>query len=143
MSALSRREFFLGSADKFFSKKNLKNSIEIKKIEKPEVVIGKVYDFPIGKKKLFQDLDIEIESFAEGLRARAIDTTQEVNKQIFYAIKQIFYAIKSNHLGELIVNRSEVWPAELVFSILKFEPETFDSTAVEPKSFDLKQEDRK
>jgi|GEM_PF-6121762 len=48
MSALSRRELFTGSLKKAAGKNILNDH---KKIENPEVVIGKIVDFPVGKKK--------------------------------------------------------------------------------------------
>lgn len=103
MSNLSRRDFFT------FNKK--------KKIENPEVVIGKIADFPVGKNKLIEEFRLTIESFSEGLRARLNNSNENT-----------FYAIKANQTGELVVNRSENWPAELVFSILTYEPTSFDSS---------------
>lgn len=109
MSSLSRREFFIGNLAKKFHANE--------KVEKPEVVIGKIADFPIGEKKLLEKYQLTVESFSEGLRARSSS----------FSGKDKFYSIKANQLGELIVDRSKSWPAELVFSILTYEPTDFDS----------------
>lgn len=103
MSSLSRRDFFIGNKNK--------------KFENPEVVIGKIADFPVGEKKLIEEFRLTIESFSQGLRARLNNSKENT-----------FYAIKANQTGEIIVNRSENWPAELVFSILTYEPTSFDSS---------------
>lgn len=109
MSSLSRREFFMGNlVKKFYADE---------KIENPEVIIGKIADFPIGEKKLLEKYQLTVESFSEGLRVRSN----------CFNSKGKFYSIKANQSGELIVDRSKSWPAELVFSILTYEPTDFDS----------------
>ena len=110
MSSFNRREFFLRNP--------VKNFDATEKIENSEVIIGKIADFPVGEKKLFEKFQLTVESFSEGLRARSSHNSCQ-NK---------FYSIKANQSGELIVNQSENWPAELVFSILTYGPVDFDSS---------------
>lgn len=111
MSSLTRRGFFLRHTLKT---PDAPDAIE--KNKNSEVVIGKIADFPVGKKKKLERFHLTIESFPEGLRARSNHSNSQ-NK---------FYSIKANQFGELIVNQSEDWPAQLVFSILKLGPDDFD-----------------
>ncbi len=99
MTEMSRRDFFL----KTFKKK-----------EQPEIIIGKIFDFPIGEKKILDNGRLIVESFPEGLRAQSSEDQKK------------FYPIKTNHIGELVVNRAEVWPSGKVFSILTNEPTFLD-----------------
>lgn len=109
MKTLSRREFFLKAIAKdgnLQSKKNIKNS---------EVIVGRIADFPVGEKKILTSLQVVIESFSEGLRAQSIKDDSQ------------FYSIKSNQTGELIVNYTEIWPANQAFSILTNSATYFDT----------------
>ncbi len=115
MSTLSRRAFFVG--------KYIGKPAKIVKSENPEVMVGKIADFPVGEKKLLEKFQLVMESFSEGLRARANsnDNSNENNN------KNKFFAIKVNQSGELVVNRSEYWLETQVFSILTYGPTSFDT----------------
>lgn len=109
MTSISRRDFFL---------KALRNSGERQSqepIANPEVVIGRLVDFPVGTKKVLTPFQMVIESLPEGLRAQSVENDHK------------FYSIKSNQVGELVVNRMDIWPASQVFSILTNEPAYFDA----------------
>ena len=115
MTAMSRRDFFL---------KALVNSEERQMpepIENPEVVVGRVVDFPVGAKRVLMPCQVLVESLPEGLRAQSLENDRK------------FYSIKSNQIGELVVNRRDIWPASQVFSILTNEPTYFD-TSTEDRS---------
>jgi hypothetical protein len=108
MTTLSRRDFFLGP----FSR-TLKNQ-ETEPVGNFEVVVGRIFDFPIGKKKLLISFELEIESFPEGIRAQSTEKERR------------YYSIKTNQIGELVVNRREIWSASQVFSLLTNEPVSLD-----------------
>lgn len=91
MTDMSRRDFFTKS---------------FRKAENPEVIIGKISDFPVGKEKVLEKFKIVVESLPEGLKARS---TEDNNN---------FYSIKTNQVGELVVNRAEDWSPSHAFSIL-------------------------
>jgi hypothetical protein len=101
MTELSRRDFFLRT---------------FKRPENPEIIIGKIFDFPLGEKKILCQAKMIIESLPEGLRAQS---TEEENK---------FYPIKTNHVGELVVNRAETWTKAQVFSVLTNETIYLDTS---------------
>ncbi|HEY8270611.1 MAG TPA: hypothetical protein VIG33_06950 [Pseudobdellovibrionaceae bacterium] len=103
MNTMTRRDFFLGT----FSKAETKT----------ECIVGRISDFPIGKSKSLTALQVEIESLPEGLRARSLEN------------ERCFYSIKMNQIGELIVNRRELWPENQAFSIL-----TNEQTSLEDRS---------
>lgn len=110
MSSISRRKFMLGS----FAKAEKNQSIDI--VENPEVVIGRIVDFPIGEKKLLTSMKAIVESLPEGLR---VQSTENDN---------LFYSIEINKIGELVINPSKIWPAGQVFSILTNEPNRLDTS---------------
>lgn len=91
MTAMSRRDFFTKS---------------FRKAENPEVIIGKIRDFPVGEEKVLDKFKIVVESLPEGLRARSAED------------KNIYFSIKTNQVGELVVNRAEDWSPAHAFSIL-------------------------
>jgi hypothetical protein len=101
---MSRRDFFLSR----FAKAGMKKNVDI--FHNPEVVIGKIVDFPIGKKILLSSMGVQVESLPEGLRVQS--TTNE----------RQFYPIRANQVGELIINRRENWPASQVLCLLTNEP---------------------
>jgi hypothetical protein len=108
MSPITRRDFFLKTLRPANSGKNLATT------EIPEFIIGRVVDFPLGEKILHEPHQVIIESLPEGLRAQSTEN------------KNQFYSIKLNQIGELIVNRMEIWSADQVFSILTNEPAYLD-----------------
>lgn len=91
MTSMSRRDFFINS---------------FRKPQNPEVIIGKISDFPVGENKILDKFKILVESLPEGLRVRS---TEDQNN---------FFSIKTNKIGELVVNRAEPWPISQAFSIL-------------------------
>lgn len=101
MTSMSRRDFFLKS---------------FRKPENPEIIIGKIFDYPLGEKRILTQAKMIIESLPEGLRAQSLE---EENK---------FYPIKTNHVGELVVNRAETWTKAQVFSVLTNESIYLDTS---------------
>ncbi len=75
----------------------------------PTFSIGKIADFPVGETKSFPLHAMVVESLAEGLRARSLENDG------------CCYAVKTNQIGELLVSRDELWPENMIYSILKNE----------------------
>lgn len=105
MKANNRREYALG-----FLKLFTEDSESSKSDSKKEVAIGKVSDFPLGIKKNLDAQQICVESLPEGLRVQS-------NKD-----SSRFYGIKLGSKGEIVVDYSQVWAADEVFSIMTNEP---------------------
>lgn len=105
MKTNNRREYALGFL-KLFSEEDAST----KNGSKKEVVIGKVSDFPLGVKKNLDAQQICVESLPEGLR---VQSSKILNR---------FYGIKLSSMGEIVVDYSQVWAADEVFSIMTNEP---------------------
>lgn len=110
MSLMNRRKFMLGS----FAKAEKIQNADI--VENPEVVIGRIVDFPIGEKKFLTSIKAIVESLPEGLRAQSTENDN------------LFYSIEINQIGELVINHAKIWPAGQVFSILTNEPTCLDTS---------------
>lgn len=82
-----------------------RNAIELSNLK-----IGKISDFPVGIEMPVGSNSLLVESLAEGLRIRSISEAH------------IYYAIFANAYGELSVNCTVTWPADMVYSILTGEP---------------------
>jgi hypothetical protein len=111
MSPISRRDFILKTLKPVSIGRNVATT------EAAEFVIGRIVDFPLGEKRLQELNQVAIESLPEGLRAQSTENTNQ------------FYSIKLNQIGELIVNRMELWPASKVFSILTNESVYLDMSS--------------
>ncbi len=75
-----------------------------------DVVVGRLFDFPLGEQKILPALNIIIESLPEGLRAHSTENIDQ------------YYALKENTSGELVLSLKELWPANRVYSFLTNAP---------------------
>lgn len=78
-------------------------------------MIGKIADFPVGREKPFDSGLLIVESLPEGLRARSTGNDF------------LYFEIKAGPIGELMVNRAEIWPANRVFSIMTAGPASLET----------------
>ena len=103
MRSMNRREMLSAIFGKIEPTNTLQTEIK-------EIVIGRIGDFPLGEKRLFSDFQVYIESMPEGMRAKS----SQIDGQ--------YFSIRMNQFGELIVNRSENWTEEDIFSVITNEP---------------------
>ncbi|MEO6096052.1 MAG: hypothetical protein ABIW76_10295 [Fibrobacteria bacterium] len=80
------------------------------------VDIGRISHYPLGEERLAGSGTVMVESHPEGLRARSY------RPGLAGGIADQYFAIRSDPSGGLIVDRSETWPADRVYSILTGEP---------------------
>lgn len=112
MRSMSRREML----STVFGKAKPTTSLQT---ETKEMVIGRIRDFPLGEKRVFSNFQICVEAFPEGMRAQS----SQIDGQ--------YFAIRMNQFGELVVNRSEVWVEEDIFSVITNEPVKLSNLKVE------------
>jgi hypothetical protein len=77
---------------------------------KKSFVIGRLKDYPLGEKKLIVSRQIFVETLPEGIRIQSSNNPEQ------------FFSVALNSQGELVVNKNEVWNADIVFSMMTNEP---------------------
>src|SRR5690606_15254252 len=70
------------------------------------IPIGGIAGYPVGETRTIPEEGIQIESLAEGLRARSPERGGP------------HFAIASAPFGGLVVDRGRIWPASTVYSVL-------------------------
>ena len=125
MKLMDRRKFLFGA----FSSNQASNAFAstppglavMPNADLGPVEIGNISRFPLGGERVAGSGTVMVESFPEGLRARSYSlgfTKGGVTR---------YLAIRSNASGGLIVDRSETWPADRVYSLLTGEPARLNS----------------
>ena len=113
ISMKSRRNLFQGVFSLLANPKQIASESETKTIlsvDKENFVIGRLKDYPLGEKRLIVSRQIFVETLPEGIRVQSSNNPEQ------------FFSVKLNSQGELIVNKKEVWSADIVFSMMTNEP---------------------
>ena len=113
ISMKSRRNLFQGVFGLVANSKPTASESEKKTISSVDIenfVIGRLKDYPLGEKRLIVSRQIFVETLPEGIRIQSSNNLEQ------------FFSVTLNAQGELTVNKKEVWPADIVFSMMTNEP---------------------